>query len=101
MLYLSYDMFYCYLTIACMFCQRPVSYNTYLILMQLYENNFLCLYFRHSTLGRSLSRERSSPSESQSSSTPWRRSVSRDLASDIESVFKDNSATQRPRGKIF
>ncbi|RZC42740.1 hypothetical protein BDFB_000330 [Asbolus verrucosus] len=50
---------------------------------------------RHSSLGRSLSRERNS-SES-SSSTPWRRSVSRDLASDIESVFKDTNSTSRPR----
>ncbi|XP_015838756.1 protein piccolo isoform X2 [Tribolium castaneum] len=52
--------------------------------------------YKHSTLGRSLSRERSN----ETSATPWRRSVSRDLASDIESVFKDpNSTATRPRDK--
>jgi hypothetical protein len=54
---------------------------------------------RHSSLGRSLSRERSN--NDTTSSTPWRRSVSRDLASDIESVFKDtNSSASRPRARV-
>ncbi|KAF5290003.1 hypothetical protein FQR65_LT11669 [Abscondita terminalis] len=46
---------------------------------------------RYSSMGRS-SREQSVDSSSRNANTPWRRSVSRDLASDIDSVF-NNSAT--------
>lgn len=53
---------------------------------------------RNSTLGRQFSRERSLNS---STSIPWRRSVSRDLASDIDSVFNDRTPSRTsslPRG---
>lgn len=49
-------------------------------------------FFRHGTLGRSLGRERSTE---RSYNTPWRRSVSRDLASDIDTVMGDRDV---PRG---
>ncbi|XP_018577044.1 uncharacterized protein LOC108915487 [Anoplophora glabripennis] len=57
---------------------------------------------RHSSLGRMLSRDRpviTNSSTGSSFGVPWRRSVSRDLASDIDSVFKNtNSSGQRPTG---
>ncbi|KAF2885659.1 hypothetical protein ILUMI_20510 [Ignelater luminosus] len=51
---------------------------------------------RYTPTGRSASREQSveSSASSRSLGAPWRRSVSRDLASDIESVF--NSSVQPP-----
>lgn len=55
---------------------------------------------RRTPLGRTISRERNSNSTSSNlSGVPWRRSVSRDLASDIESVLSTpgQSATL-PRG---
>lgn len=57
---------------------------------------------RHSSLGRTMSRDRPVVTNSATGSSfgvPWRRSVSRDLASDIDSVFKNtNSSGQRPTG---
>ncbi|KAJ8985016.1 hypothetical protein NQ317_016927 [Molorchus minor] len=58
---------------------------------------------RHSSLGRSFSRDRPAVSNSSTGSSfgvPWRRSVSRDLASDIDSVFKTSNSTpaNRPTG---
>ncbi|KAJ8967517.1 hypothetical protein NQ314_002832 [Rhamnusium bicolor] len=57
---------------------------------------------RHSSLGRTFSRDRPIVTNSSTGSSfgvPWRRSVSRDLASDIDSVFKNPSSTgSRPTG---
>ncbi|KAG5892434.1 hypothetical protein JTB14_003368 [Gonioctena quinquepunctata] len=56
---------------------------------------------RHSSLGRSFNRDRpiSKTSTGSSFGVPWRRSVSRDLASDIDSVFKNSKTdAQRPTG---
>ncbi|KAJ8912911.1 hypothetical protein NQ315_017241, partial [Exocentrus adspersus] len=57
---------------------------------------------RHSSLGRTFSRDRpviTNSSTGSSFGVPWRRSVSRDLASDIDSVFKNtNSGGPRPTG---
>ncbi|KAK4875101.1 hypothetical protein RN001_011523 [Aquatica leii] len=47
---------------------------------------------RYSTMGRP-SREQSVESPTVNSSTPWRRSVSRDLASDIDNVFNNPITT--------
>ncbi|XP_060529712.1 uncharacterized protein LOC132704063 isoform X2 [Cylas formicarius] len=56
---------------------------------------------RHSSLSRTLGRPSSVNSSATSFGVPWRRSVSRDLASDIESVFNDPNAptTRAPRGE--
>lgn len=60
------------------------------------------LIFRHSSLGRTFSRDRPVVTNSSTGSSfgvPWRRSVSRDLASDIDSVFKStNPSGPRPTG---
>lgn len=56
-------------------------------------------------VSRAFSQERTSSSNNSTSrpfGTPWRRSVSRDLASDIESVFNDSKTPTQtatlPRG---
>ncbi|CAH1154094.1 unnamed protein product [Phaedon cochleariae] len=56
---------------------------------------------RHSSFGRTLNRDRpiSKTSTGNSFGVPWRRSVSRDLATDIDSVFNNaNAPVQRPTG---
>ncbi|CAH0555404.1 unnamed protein product [Brassicogethes aeneus] len=61
-------------------------------------------FTRHSSFNRTLSREGSGADNNSTSSftSPWRRSVSRDLASDIDSVIGDSNASvgslARPRG---
>ncbi|XP_074036332.1 nuak family kinase 1 isoform X1 [Leptinotarsa decemlineata] len=54
---------------------------------------------RHSSLGRTFNRDRpiSKASTGSSFGVPWRRSVSKDLASDIDSVFKNATNTTAPR----
>ncbi|XP_072382932.1 uncharacterized protein Nuak [Diabrotica undecimpunctata] len=54
---------------------------------------------RHSSLGRTFNRERPITKTTMGSSfgVPWRRSVSRDLASDIDSVFQGSNAAPSPR----
>lgn len=54
-------------------------------------------FSRHGTLGRSLGRERSTE---RSYNTPWRRSVSRDLASDIDTVMGDRDVPRGARVRV-
>ncbi|XP_057657484.1 uncharacterized protein LOC130894589 [Diorhabda carinulata] len=52
---------------------------------------------RHSSLGRTFSRPITKTTVGSSFGVPWRRSVSRDLASDIDNVFKNSNTPSLSR----
>lgn len=55
------------------------------------KNIYRCYFLRNSPLGRTFNRERNTSSTGSYTGVPWRRSVSRDLGTDIDRVFNEES----------
>lgn len=53
------------------------------------------MFFRNSPMGRTMNRERNTSIGSYTG-VPWRRSVSRDLATDIDRVFNEDTSNAPP-----